>query len=78
MVPRCVHVQYEISGVNCFWVGAKSVATNCSAKMGADCRRGGVINRSCDYFDSYPYFLIVIIRLDGDGNKVCACTISNF
>ena len=78
MVTRYVHVLYQISRVSRFCLRTKSVATNCPPKMRADCRRGGAINRTCDYFSSYPHFLIVIIRLDGDGNKVCACAISNF
>ena len=54
MVTMYMHVQYQISRINRFWVRAESVATNCPTKMGADCRRGGAINCTCDYFDSYP------------------------
>ena len=66
MVKRCVHMIDQISKVIRFWVRAKYVAANCPTKMLADCCRGGAINRTCGYSDSYPYFLIVIIRVDSD------------
>ena len=49
MVTRYVHVLYQISRVSRFWVRAKSAAANCPTKMGADCRRGGVISRTRGY-----------------------------
>ena len=78
MVTRYVHVLYEISRVGCYWVRAKSAVANCPTKMGADCCRGGVISRTYNNFNIYYHFLTIIIRLDSDGNEVCACAISNF
>ena len=49
------YMLYQISGVTHFWVRAKSVMTNCPSKMGADCCRGGAIDRGHDYLNSYPY-----------------------
>ena len=78
MITRYVHVLYQISRDSRFWVRAKSAVANCPTKMGADCCRGGVISRIYDNFNIYHYFLIIIIRVDSDGNEVCACAISNF
>ena len=70
MVTRYTHVLYQISRVSCFWVREKSVATNYWAKMGADCHRGGAITAH-----AIILIVIIIIRVDSDGNKVCAYAI---
>ena len=66
-------VRAKFLGESRFWVRAKSAEANCPTKMGADCCRGGVISRIYDNLNIYHYFLIIIIRVDSDGNEVCAC-----
>ena len=80
MVTKYVHMLYRISRVSRFWQEQKQKfrMANCPTKMEADCGRGGAINHTCDYFNSKPYFFIVIIRVDSDGNKVFVYAISNF
>ena len=78
IVTRYVHVPYQISRISCFWVGAESVATNCPPKWGQIAAEMGHMLSSTAHPIILIVFLIVIISLDGDGNKVCACAISNF
>ena len=65
MVIKYMHVLHWISRVGCFWMRARKIVTNFPLKMEADCCRGVSINRTYNYFSSYPY----CYYQDGEQNR---------